>query len=513
MSDCETQRFLAVNEAAIQHYGYSREEFFSMETGQIHPSGDARELERAMALGSDRYESGPWRHVKKDGTPILVMVNSHEIKFEGRAARLLLIQDVTERQQVEVERLRYARVLEEARRMAENATQVKSQFLATISHEIRTPMNGVIGMTQLLLDSGLNGEQHEYAEAIRGSAALLLKIVNDVLDFSKIEAGKMTLDTAPFDLQSVLEDVLELLDRQAQMSSLDLLLDYGAGVPRHVSGDAGRIRQIAINLVGNAVKFSSRGQVVVRVRELDAAGREDGALIRVEVEDTGIGIREDKRDLLFQSFTQADSSTTRKYGGTGLGLAISKQLVELMGGRIGFDSILGKGSTFWFEVRLETPKVLARSIEPSDADSIVGSLESLRYRVLLAEDNLVNQKVAASILRKYGCRLDVAATGREAVEMWEKLPYDLIFMDCQMPEMDGYEATAEIRRREGGRSHTPIIAMTANTMNGDREECLAAGMDDYIGKPISLQNLRSVLVRWGGVVKVDTTAGAHSLKG
>ena len=500
VSDCGTQRFLAVNDAAIRHYGYSREEFLAMRTTQIHPAEDARELERTLAVGKDCHESGPWKHLTKDGALMLVMVSSHKLKFEGRAANLLLIQDVTERQQVEAERLEYAAGLEEARRLAENATKVKSQFLATISHEIRTPMNGVIGMTQLLLEAGLNTEQREYAEAIRGSAALLLKIVNDVLDFSKIEAGKMTLEVVPFDLRLVLEETLELMARPARASGLELNLDYGAGVPRQVLGDAGRIRQIALNLVGNAVKFTSRGRVAVRVRESETAGPGTGSRLRIEVEDTGIGIPEDKREMLFQSFTQADSSTTRKYGGTGLGLAISKQLVELMGGRIGFDSVLGKGSTFWFELRLETPAAPSGEPRHSEAGSLAGALVNLRYRVLVAEDNVVNQKVAASILRKYGCRLDVAATGREAVEMWEKLPYDLIFMDCQMPEMDGYEATAEIRRREAGRSHTPIIAMTANTMHGDREECLAAGMDDYIGKPISLQNLLKTLVRWGGGV-------------
>jgi PAS domain S-box-containing protein len=509
VSDCETQQFLAVNEAAIRHYGYPRQEFLSMRTTQIQSAEDTRELERTLAAGLDCHESGPWRHLTKDGASILVMVNSHKLKFEGRSANLLLIQDVTERQQVEAERLEYAAGLEEARRLAENATKVKSQFLATISHEIRTPMNGVIGMTQLLLDAGLNVEQREYAEAIRSSAALLLKIVNDVLDFSKIEAGKMKLDLAPFDLRAVLEDVLELLARPARAGGLELNLDYGAGVPRRVMGDAGRIRQIALNLVGNAVKFTARGHVAVRVRQLEAAGNEAGALLRIEVEDTGIGIREDKRGMLFQSFTQADSSTTRKFGGTGLGLAISKQLVELMGGRIGFESVLGEGSTFWFEVRLETAtKGPSPALERSGSgeDSAACSLENLRYRVLVAEDNVVNQKVAASILRKYGCRLDLAATGREAVEMWEKEPYDLIFMDCHMPEMDGYEATAEIRRREAGQSHTPIVAMTANTMHGDREECLAAGMDDHIGKPISLQNLLNALVRWGGAVKVDSNA-------
>jgi len=466
--DCETLEILAVNEAAVRHYGYSREEFLSMRATQVRPEEDIPAFLEALAAVAEYESYGPFRHAKKDGSVILVEINSHVIRFQDRAARLVLIRDMTERLAAEAKLVQYAQELEQANRIAENATKVKSQFLATMSHEIRTPMNGVIGMTQLLLDSGLNPEQHEYAKTIHASADSLLTIINDILDFSKIEAGKMTLELIPFDLRTALEEALELLSRQAKGKGLDLRLDYGAGAPREVVGDAGRIRQIMLNLAGNAVKFTARGHVLVRVRNIRS--ELGGELLRFEVEDTGPGVAEDQRDLLFQSFTQADASTTRRFGGTGLGLAICRQLVELMGGRIGVDSEPGRGSTFWFELSLQTPQ----HEEPpapldSEPDSMAADLVNLHYRVLLAEDNLVNQKVAAAILRKYGCRMDVAANGREAVEMWERLPYDLIFMDCQMPDMDGYEATAEIRRREAGQRHTPIVPMTAKAIPGDRD--------------------------------------------
>ena len=490
--DIPTLEFLAVNEAAVRRYGYSREEFLTMRLADIRPPEDVPILRQSLGCVGNRQESGPWRHFKKDGAAILVEISSHPISFQGRNARLVLANDVTERLQAEASLREYAGRLEEAKRIAENATKVKSQFLATMSHEIRTPMNGVIGMTQLLLDTPLDAEQSDYAETIRGSAESLLAIINDILDFSKIEAGKMTVEPIAFDLKIAVEEALDLLSKQAAEKGLDLWLEYGDGMPSRLIGDAGRIRQVVLNLAGNAVKFTAAGHVVVRVRSA-------GALVRIEIEDTGEGIPEGKRGLLFDSFTQVDPSRTRKFGGAGLGLAISRQLVELMGGRIGVDSVVGKGSTFWFELALaaqgDEPVAPAPGIEP---DSVAADLVNLHFRVLLAEDNVVNQKVAAAILRKCGCRMDVAANGREAVDMWRKLPYDLIFMDCQMPDMDGYEATAEIRRLEAGGARTPIVAMTANVMQGDREECLAAGMDDYVGKPVSVQVLRNALLRWGG---------------
>ena len=496
--DCEITGILAVNEAVIRQYGYSREEMLAMRLADFSPPEEVPALLRHFATRQRSSVSGPWRHRRKDGSLFLAEVTSHEITFEGRTARLSLIRDVTERQRVETEMARNARELEEARRVAENAAKIKSQFLATMSHEIRTPMNGVIGMTHLLLDTPLDGTQRECAETIRGSAESLLTIINDILDFSKIEAGKMTVELIPFHPRQALEEALDLLALQAKEKKLELRLDYDSSIPNELVGDAGRIRQIVLNLAGNAVKFTSQGEVVVRVTAVEAGPEGHGARLRFEVADTGPGIPESKRGLMFQSFTQADASTTRRFGGTGLGLAISRQLVELMGGRIGVESVEGQGSTFWFELTLagREPEEQPTASPPVEPDSAAADLINLRYRVLVAEDNVVNQRVAASILRKYGCRMDVAANGREAVDLWEKLPYDLVLMDCQMPEMDGYEATAEIRRRESGGRRTPIVAMTANVMQGDREECLTAGMDDYIAKPVSQQQLRNALLRW-----------------
>jgi len=638
-------QFIMWNKANEEMTGFTREEMLGKNDRDFFPPAEADiyNSQDRDALASGKLLDIPEEEIltRHKGRRIL---HTRKIPILDQGGQPLFLagisEDITERKQADLE-------LKTAKNAAESAARAKSEFLANMSHEIRTPMNGVIGMTGLLLGTELSHLQREFTEAIRISADMLLTIINDILDFSKIEAGKLTFEALNFDLVETVEGTLEMLAEKAQMKGVELISAVAPDAPRPLLGDPGRLRQILTNLVGNAIKFTERGEVTVRASKLSETATH--AVIKFAVTDTGIGIAEEARARLFQAFSQADGSTTRKYGGTGLGLAISKQLVGMMNGQIGVESELGKGSTFWFTAAFEkqtgelkppsaysrdlynlrvlvvddnatnrqilrhqifswkmqkgsaasgyealkilkaaeaagTPYdlalldmqmpemdglTLARAIkeDPAIADTRLIILTSLGQfvspeelkaagvdaylvkpvkqsslfdrlvevvgkthahgspehppawgaggnvptppellrgaRILLAEDNAVNQKVALRQLQKLGCVVDAVANGVEALAALDQIPYDIVLMDCQMPEMDGYEATRAIRQRERSptvpckwKAPLRVIAMTANAMEGDREKCLAAGMDDYVSKPVRTPELHAALSRW-----------------
>ena len=390
--------------------------------------------------------------------------------------RVWSFHDATDRARLEAE-------IATALANAEEASRLKSAFVATVSHEIRTPMNGVLGLAELLLDSALDTTQRLHVLALRESGRTLMALINDILDFSKIEAGKLDIEEIDFDLAASVRSVGEIVSAQAAEKGLALRLELDGDVPGWVRGDSLRIRQVLMNLASNAVKFTDRGTVTIGV-----TNRGDGRL-RFHVADTGIGIDPAARARLLDPFSQADSSTTRRFGGTGLGLAICAQLVTLMQGTLDFESRVGEGSTFWFDVAL--PAARPASTPPAPADLVAPAA-----RVLLADDAHINRLVGVALLERLGCRVEVATNGAEAVDAVRRTAYDVVLMDCLMPVMDGYEATVEIRALEEGRRRTPVIALTASAMVGDREKCLAAGMDDYLPKPLDRTALASVLARF-----------------
>jgi PAS domain S-box-containing protein len=505
--DRETLQIVAVSNAAIASNGYSREEFLAMTLLDLAPGEDhtamieyARTHPTLERMGLDRAR--PRRHRCKDGTTIDVEVTSDDLVLGGRKCRVCLCQDVTERNRTNAE-------LAIARDDAVEASKLKSAFLANMSHEIRTPMNGVIGMNELLLDTELTDEQREYAEQVASSGAQMLAIISDILDVSKIEAGRLELDVTDFALHDTIEQTCAIVGPQADAQGTKVEVHIDADVPRSVGGDCGRLGQVLLNLVSNAVKFTTGGEVAIHVSARPRSGED--FVVRIEVADTGIGIEPAVLDRMFEPFTQADISTTRNYGGTGLGLTIARELIELMGGTVGAESKPRQGSTFWFELAFSAP--VATDRRPPSVDRVSPAAPPLWLTaplLLVAEDNAVNQIIAVAALERCGCRVEVVGDGRQALEALSAHRYDAVLMDCQMPEMDGYEATVELRRRENGARHTPVIAMTAHAMTGDRENCLEAGMDDYISKPIRRQQLLDTLRRW--IPPHTQTATAHDAR-
>ncbi|HLW94303.1 MAG TPA: response regulator [Solirubrobacteraceae bacterium] len=494
--DRDTYEIVAVNDALVAAYGYSRDELHSMAVLQLVPAEEAERLHALLSTNPsgvtlDQTQggtSGAWHHQYKDGTVIEVEATSANLQVDGRDCRIVLYHNVTDRN-------RAAAALAAAHDAAVEASNLKSAFLANMSHEIRTPMNGVVGMNELLLGTPLDEEQRVYAEQIGRSSEQMLAMINDVLDISKLETGQLTLEIAPFALQDAIVDSCAAAEVDADLKGLRFDVDVDPDLPQLTRGDANRIRQVLQALLSNAVKFTASGAITVEARALPSRGSAE-ARLRIDIADTGIGIEASDLQRMFEPFTQADASMTRRYGGAGLGLALAQELVEMMNGRIGAESELGRGSKFWFELELAVASEdEARAPNESPA-SLAQQLWERPPVVLIAEDSRINQIVAARALERCGCRAHVVRDGREAIEALSREHFDAVLMDCQMPNMNGYDATAELRRREAAGERTPVIAMTAHAQAGEREHCLDAGMDDCITKPMRHADLAMVLARW-----------------
>ncbi len=424
---------------------------------------------------------------RKDGSTFHAEVYGRSVELAGKKVRVTTVRDITERKLIDA-------TLRESEHRARQADHAKSRFLANMSHEIRTPLNGIIGMTQLISDTQLTEEQKDLVETIRISSDTLLTLVNDILDLSKIEAQEMTIESIAFDVNKVVEDVHKTMSFAAKVKGLEFRRMLAPNLGCDLKGDPTRVRQVLLNLVNNAIKFTSQGAVEIHTLVLNAGLT--SIKFRVEIHDTGIGIKPDALARLFKPFSQADASTTREYGGTGLGLSISKSLINAMGGQIGVIEKIPQGSIFWFELELDIENA------HKDMRSSSAKIESLAsgaladFRILVAEDNSINAKVVSAMLSRMGYNSLLVGNGAEALDALRTQPFDLVLMDCQMPEMDGYEATRKIRAADQSWNKIPVIAQTANAMKDDLDLCMAAGMNDYITKPINYDVMQEVLQRW-----------------
>jgi PAS domain S-box-containing protein len=510
-------RFVAVSDSLARSFGCRVEEVIGKTDADFFDAADARlfrDRELQIMGGGESIIDHVTKHTWPDGRETWSL--NIAVALRDAAGDIIGVfgtnKDVTEKKLLEqalIANQRLAAMTTQAQEMAaaaRAANEAKSGFLAMMSHEIRTPMNGVVGMAELLLDTRLSPPQRELVDIIVRSAQSLLALINDILDFSKIEAGKFDLQPVDFELPRLLDDVLRVVQVQARDKDLKLSAEIDPTVPHIVRGDAARLRQALLNLCGNAVKFTQRGEVAVSVKVLTCTPQSVTVLFNVR--DTGIGVPADRLHTLFHPFSQVDASTTRRFGGTGLGLSIVRRLAELMGGRAGVDSQEGVGSNFWIEVLLSRSQEHAVQATPLQSELPVGtanasaltppthgqkSAERASRRILLVEDNPVNQKVALHVLARLGYRADVVQDGYQAVLAWQRGSYELILMDCDMPVMDGYEATRQIRDQEQGATHIPVIALTAHAVLGAEAKCRAAGMDAYLTKPLNRKQLEDCL--------------------
>lgn len=481
-------RIVLANRAIAELTGYSQEGLLGMVPSDLAAPESLATVEENIRKGSEAPYSVAV--IRKDGTRFDAELCGRPIEYLGKPMRVTSIRDVSERRRAE-------ELQRQSLEALESANRAKSQFLATMSHEIRTPLNGIMGMTSALQDTPLDATQKRYVRMLRSCGSALLAQVNDILDIAKIESGSMALESVEFELDDLLEETLAPFREEARQRGLRLETDLEPSLARRVRGDPNRLRQVLANVVGNAVKFTAAGSVSLSGR-IDSSA--NGPALRMEIGDTGIGMTPDTLSKLFRPFTQADASMSRKFGGSGLGLTICKQLIELMGGSIRVESAFGQGSRFSIECPLEPlqrvsqpdtgPGTVPKPGEP--ADSAAG------LRILVVEDDEVNREVARIFLNRHGCRTEFAATGDEALDLIRANEYALVLMDCQLPGMDGFETTRRIRRMQRGERRVRIVAMTANAVQGDRERCLSAGMDDYLPKPLDPERLSRALQQGNG---------------